>query len=87
MDDHRYFGAFYGMDDEKRKMYPKISVAVMLTKSHTLNDVLFTLAHEMTHYYQWYFQDEDKRTDRSLEMEANKWARYIVQLYFNDKGG
>lgn len=26
-DGHIYYGAFYGMDDEKRKVYPRISVA------------------------------------------------------------
>ena len=46
-------------------------------------DVLFTLVHELTHYYQWYFCQEESRTDRSLEIEANKYADYIFYEYFN----
>lgn len=84
IDNHKYYGAFYSMDDEKRKVYPRISVASKVTKNNPLEDVLFILAHEITHYYQWYFEDEDKRTDRSLEIEANKWSRYIMDLYFNE---
>ncbi len=84
IDNHTYYGAFYSMDDEKRKIYPRISIASKVTKNNTLEDILFALAHEITHYYQWYFLEEDKRTSRSLEIEANKWSRYIVDLYFNE---
>ena len=83
IDNHIYYGAFYNMDDEKRKEYPKISIAARVTKNNSLEDVLFTLAHEITHYYQWYFWEDDKRTSRSLEREANKWANHILNLYFN----
>ena len=82
IDNHIYYGAFYSMDDEKRRLYPKISIAAKITPSKSLEDILGTLAHEITHYYQWYFLEEDKRTDRSLEIEANKWSKYIVDLYF-----
>ena len=85
IDNHTYYGAFYSMDDEKRKIYPRISIASKVTKNNTLEDILFVLAHEITHYYQWYFLEEDKRTRRSLEIEANKWSRYIVDLYFKSE--
>ena len=71
--------------DEKRKIYPRISIASKVTKNNTSEDILFSLAHEITHYYQWYFGEEDKRTGRSLEIEANKWSGYIVGLYSNEK--
>ena len=87
IDNHIYYGAFYGMDDERRKVYPRISIAAKTEKDNTLEDVFFTLVHEITHYYQWYFLEEDKRTDRSLEIEANKWAKYIVNLYLNKEKG
>ncbi|MBQ9124802.1 MAG: hypothetical protein IJY14_03830 [Acholeplasmatales bacterium] len=83
IDKHIYYGSFYSMDDEKKKTYPRISIAAMVNKHNSINDVLFTLAHEITHYYQWYFLEEDKRTRRSLEIEANKWAKYILDLYLN----
>lgn len=72
------------MDDEKRNVYPRISIASEVTKNNSLQDILFVLAHEITHYYQWYFLEEDVRTNRSLEIEANKWANYILDSYFND---
>ena len=84
IDNHTYYGAFYSMDDEKRKTYPRISIASKITESNSLEDVLCVLAHEITHYYQWYFLEEDKRTDRSLEIEANKWSKYVVESYFNN---
>lgn len=84
IDNHIYYGSFYSMDNEKRKVYPRISIAAMVNKHNSINDVLFTLAHEITHYYQWYFLEEDKRTSRSLEIEANKWSKYILDLYINE---
>ena len=81
IDKHKYYGAFYSMDDEKRKVYPRISIAANVSGSNCLQDVLFSLAHEITHYYQWYLLEEDQRSDRSLEIEANKWAKYILNLY------
>lgn len=62
-------------------VYPRISVAAKVSENNTLEDIYFTLAHEITHYYQWFFLDEEQRTSRSLEREANKWANYIVDLY------
>ena len=81
-DGHKYYGAFYGMDDEKRLIYPRISIAAKVTDSDCLQNVIFSLAHEITHYYQWYFLEENQRTGRSLEIEANKWGKYILCLYF-----
>ncbi len=83
IDNHTYYGAFYNMDDEKRKVYPRISIAARVAKNNSLEEIFFTLAHEITHYYQWYFLEDKKRTNRSLETEANKWANYILGLYFN----
>ena len=83
-DGHTYYGAFYSMDDEKRLIYPRISVASAITQSNSLEDILYTLAHEITHYYQCYFIVADKRPDRSLEIEANKWSKYVVESYFNN---
>lgn len=82
VDNHKYYGAFYSMDDEKRLVYPRISIASKVTVNNSLEDVLFALVHEIMHYYQWYFLEEDKRTDRSLEIEANKWADYILSQYY-----
>ena len=79
-DGHKYYGIFFGGDPEQRQ-YPKIRVAAGIAEKNPLEDVLFALAHELTHYYQWYFLEDSSRTDRSLEREANKWAKYILELY------
>ena len=80
IDSHKYYGIFYDGDAQKN-IYPKIHIASRLAKSNPLEDVLFSIAHEITHYYQWYFMEDTERTDRSLEIEANKWAKYILRNY------
>lgn len=79
-DGHIYYGIFYDNENlgQKRKIYPQIAVAGGLGKSTEADDVLHTLLHELTHYFQWFFAENEKRTDRSLEIEATKWASYIL---------
>lgn len=83
VDGHKYYGIFYDGDEDK-KIYPKIYIAGKQTEKNPIDDILFCIAHELTHYYQWYFIEDIKRTDRSLEIEANKWAKYILYRYFCD---
>ena len=80
-DGHKYYGVFYDGDSDKTT-YPKIYIAAKQTEKNSIEDILFSIAHELTHYYQWYFLEDDKRTDRSLEMEANKWSKYILYTYY-----
>ena len=82
-DGHKFYGIFYDGDSSKN-IYPKICIASRLTERNLIEDVMFSVAHEITHYYQWYFLEEDKRTARSLEIEANKWSKYVVETYFNN---
>ena len=79
-DGHIYYGIFYDNEKlyEKRKIYPQIAVAGGLGKNTAADDVLHVLLHELTHYFQWFFAEEEKRSDRSLEIEATKWASYIL---------
>ena len=79
IDGHKYYGVFYDGDDN---VYPKIHIAARLTERNPLEDILFSIAHEITHYYQWYFLEDEKQTDRSLEIEANKWSDYILAEYY-----
>ncbi len=83
VDGHIYYGIFYDNADvcPKRKIYPQIFVAGQLWEHRETDDVLFAILHELTHYYQWFFDEEEKRTDRSLEIEANKWAQYILDRF------
>ena len=77
----------------EEKRLPKIFIATgkydKQQKRHGVNKTtrhyLNSIAHELTHYFQWIFYEFDNRTDRSIEMEANSWAGYLVQEYFDDK--
>jgi len=71
--------------------YPKIRIAVSefekLVKTFPEDNILFhylhLISHELTHYFQWYFFENDERTKRSLEIEANRWADYLTRTYMN----
>ena len=51
------------------------------TKKHS---VFFSLSHELSHYFQWYFLNEERRSDRSLEIQASKYATRITNDYCLD---
>ncbi len=80
-DGHFYYGVFYSNDELKPKRYPCVCVATRLVTEKDKYDCLYCIAHELTHYYQWYFYENDKKTNRSLEITAGKWGRYIVEEY------
>ena len=80
-DGHKYYGVFFDGDADI-KTYPEIYIAAKQTERNSIEDILFSVAHELTHYYQWYFLEDEKRTDRSLEIEANKWTKYILHTYY-----
>ncbi len=82
-DGHVYYGVFY--DNEgvypKKKLYPEIYVAGQIGRHLPIEQIMFTLLHELTHYFQWFFGEEQNRSDRSLEMEATRWANRILEEY------
>ena len=73
---------FEGENNINKKIYPQIHLA---TKTNKVEDVLFGLIHELSHYFQWFFYIDNKRSDRSLEMAANKYAKYILSKYYDEK--
>ena len=83
VDGHKYVGVFYDNKNAcpNRMIYPQIFVCGGTDEKHCMDDVLVTLLHELSHYFQWYFMEDGRRTDRSLEMEANKWAYYVMGCY------
>ena len=68
---------------EQTKEVPQIYIAA---KSLTTHEFAFTLLHELTHYYQWYFLEDERRTSRSLEIEANRYADYLCDLFAEQTG-
>jgi len=86
-DGHLYSGIFYDNVDvyPKRKIYPQIYIAGQIWKNKSTDYLLFVLLHELTHYFQWFFAEDENRTSRSLEREANDWAHYILQCFKEQK--
>lgn len=90
----RAIGIFYNPKeaDDGILGYPKIKIAVFdydrdkkkHGKEKALHYYLCVLVHELTHYYQWYFFETKKRSKRSLEIEANRFAEAIVNDYFQE---
>lgn len=80
---HVYYGVFYDNEKlyQKKRVYPEIYVAGCIKELWQIEQLLFTLLHELSHYYQWFFNEGKNRSDRSLEIEANKWANRILQEF------
>lgn len=83
VDGHKYYGIFYANDEYKKRHYPEIRVAVKINSQLDEYNVFLTIAHELTHYFQWYFYEEKEKTARSLEVTATRWANYIVSEFYN----
>ena len=82
-DGHTYYGIFYPNDECKRKTYPRVCVAAQADNSNDEDFRLFCIAHELTHYFQWYFLEDEEKSQRSREIMASRWANYIVWQYKN----
>lgn len=81
-------GDFYYSSDDSLGKHPFIWIASgqdgrKTRKEYYFEDILHLIAHELTHYFQWYFNQFDIRSNRSLEIEANKWANYLVDKYLS----
>jgi hypothetical protein len=48
-----------------------------------LFSIYYSLSHELTHYFQWYFFDDNKKEARALEIQASKYATQILEDYCN----
>ena len=68
------YGIFYSNDESNGQIYPQIYIPA----NNELYLVYYSLCHELSHYFQWYFND-DKRSSRSLEVQASKYAARILE--------
>ena len=71
------YGIFYSNEERRGHIYPQIYIPVNMD----LFSVYYSLSHELTHYFQWYFLDDNKKSDRSLEIQASKYATHISEDY------
>lgn len=72
---------FFG--DEEKKRFPSIYVACELSSRWNIVDVYYSIVKLLTYYFQWYFFEDNIRNNKSLEIEATKYARYLVDEYLN----
>ena len=71
------YGIFYSNDESDGCIYPQIYIPATMDLYH----VYYSLSHELTHYFQWYFLDDKNKSDRSLEIQASKYATRILKDY------
>ena len=70
------YGIFFSNEESGGRIYPQIYIP----SNMELYFVYRSLCHELTHYFQWYFLDDNK-SDRSLEIQAAKYAARIMEDY------
>ena len=70
--------------DEQLKKFPKIYVACEISSHWNVIDVYYSIVKLLTYYFQWYFFEDNRRNDKSLEYEATKYAKYLVSEYLNN---
>ena len=73
------YGIFYSNDECGGRIYSQIYIPA----NNLLYQVYHSLCHELTHYFQWYFLDDQNRNDRSLEIQASRYATRILDDYCN----
>ena len=69
--------------DEEQKKLPSIYVACKLSSNWGIEDVYYSIVKLLTYYYQWYFFEDNSRSNKSLELEATKYANYLVEEYLS----
>lgn len=78
-------GVFFEPFDYKNEPYIRVSCGDYCElektrgKDNALAAILFTIAHELTHYFQWI--NKVKVTEKGSERQATNYARYIVNKY------
>ena len=86
MDGDKVYGTFWSMNDDY-SIEPHIRIAAgdykdlcnKWGKDSALTAILLTIAHELTHYFQWI--NALKLTPIGQERQATKYARYILDEY------
>lgn len=86
MDGDKVYGTFWSIEDDYT-VEPYIHVAAgdynelcaKWGKESALTAILLTMAHELTHYFQWI--NSLKLTPIGQERQATKYARYVLDEY------
>ena len=78
------YGIFF-TPEESRGMYPSIFLPSRIRKKDNVKTVLSSLTILLTYYFQWYFFEDKKRSQRSLNIEANEYVRFLIEEYNKEK--
>ena len=84
-DGERVAGVFRSYDDNNEEPYIKIATGDYATdknewgRDDALATILGTIAHELTHYYQWL--NQTSQTNRGAEHQASLYAKWILYEY------
>ena len=73
------YGLFYSNERYNRRIYPQIYIPAKMN----LYQIFHSLCHELSHYFQWYFLEDEQKTDHSLEIQASKCASTLLDYYCN----
>lgn len=90
IDGEQVSGTFWGSFDREKEPYIKIAVgdfAVMTEKSNEFSALCNTaasLAHELTHYYQWL--NDFQLSEVQEERQAAYYSKKIVYMYLDERG-
>ena len=68
------YGVFFPNNEGKRMTYPQIYVPA----ESDIYSIYYSLCHELTHYFQWFFYDDKEKSNRALEIQASRYARRVV---------
>lgn len=85
MDGELVYGTFLGPYDKLEQPYIRVATGDFLDlqdswgKDDALASYLFSIAHELSHYYQWI--NDLKLTPIGMERQANKYQESIVYEY------
>lgn len=74
---------FFLFGSEKEKKFPRIYIACQMSVHWSIEDVYYSLARLLTYYFQWYFYENEYRSEKSLEIEATKYAEFLVNAYLD----
>lgn len=86
-DGHRAYSVFYGNEGTNRKIYPQLYVPAKESEGSLLLEILFYVCYGVAQYYQWFFKEEEIKTDRKLDKEASDEADYYLKEFFEYEFG
>ena len=74
--------AFYGNQEAKKRMYPKLYVPALESDNNLLIEIEYYVCLGISMYYQWFFKQDEKLSEKQLNKEADELADFYIKEYF-----